>query len=159
LETATLCFPLASGRILLARKAHKVGAGKLNGFGGKLREGESLAAAASRELYEEIRIRARPEDLDHVATITFHRERDLMWKVYVFLATRFEGEPRSTPEMQDPTWYELDCIPFGQMLPADPLWIPMVLAGRRIVADVDYSADMATVREFIARAMDAKERV
>src|SRR5678815_2859529 len=53
-ERANLCFIVKDGRVLLIRKKRGLGAGKINGPGGKLEAGETARAAAVREVQEEI---------------------------------------------------------------------------------------------------------
>ena len=53
-QLANLCFIVKDGRVLLIRKKRGLGAGKINGPGGKLEPGETALAAAIREVQEEI---------------------------------------------------------------------------------------------------------
>ena len=48
-EYANLCFVMRDGKILLIRKKRGLGAGKINGPGGRLEPGETALAAAIRE--------------------------------------------------------------------------------------------------------------
>ena len=55
MKQTTLCFLLNDrGEVLLAMKKRGFGTGKWNGVGGKVQEGEDIAAAALREIKEEI---------------------------------------------------------------------------------------------------------
>ncbi len=47
----TLYFVLQPGRVLLGLKKRGFGAGKYNGFGGKVEAGESIVAAALRGMF------------------------------------------------------------------------------------------------------------
>ena len=49
----TLMFLINEGKILLGMKKRGFGAGKYNGFGGKVEAGETIAQAAVRETIEE----------------------------------------------------------------------------------------------------------
>ncbi len=53
MKKATLCIPITRSRILLGRKKVRWGAGKLNGFGGKIEKGETPKETTIRELKEE----------------------------------------------------------------------------------------------------------
>ena len=53
-DLATLLFVIRDGEILLIRKQRGLGAGKINGPGGKLEAGESPREAAIREVQEEV---------------------------------------------------------------------------------------------------------
>jgi 8-oxo-dGTP pyrophosphatase MutT (NUDIX family) len=50
----TLCIIHKNSKILLGMKKRGFGAGFWNGFGGKVKEGESIEEAAKRETKEEI---------------------------------------------------------------------------------------------------------
>src|SRR3984893_18857174 len=55
-ECATLCFVRQSNRILMIRKKRGLGAGKINGVGGRLEHGELPSAGILREAREELGI-------------------------------------------------------------------------------------------------------
>ena len=55
-DCATLLFVCLDNRVLLIRKKRGLGAGKINGPGGKLEPGESPVACAVREVEEELGI-------------------------------------------------------------------------------------------------------
>ena len=55
-EFATLLFVVRNGEILLMRKKRGLGAGKINGPGGRIEAGESSLDAAVRETREELGI-------------------------------------------------------------------------------------------------------
>ena len=53
---ATLMFVVQKGRILLIRKKRGIGAGKVNGPGGKFEPGETALQCVLREVREELHI-------------------------------------------------------------------------------------------------------
>ncbi len=53
-DVATLCFILRGPEVLLIRKKRGLGAGKINGPGGRLDPGETPLQAAIREVEEEL---------------------------------------------------------------------------------------------------------
>ncbi len=53
---ASLCFVRREGQILMIRKKRGLGAGKINGPGGRLDTGETALQAAIRETEEELRV-------------------------------------------------------------------------------------------------------
>lgn len=129
----TLVLLHTSGRVLLGRKKTGFGAGKLNGFGGKVEPGETLAAAAAREFVEETTV--APTGLAHVGHIvfTFEGVPDEVLEVHVFTASGYAGgEPAETDEMA-PAWYAVGAIPYDSMWADDRYWLPTALAGRRFV--------------------------
>jgi 8-oxo-dGTP diphosphatase len=56
-ERAVLCFVRRDGELLLIRKKRGLGAGKVNGPGGRIEDGESAEQAAVRETFEEVGVR------------------------------------------------------------------------------------------------------
>jgi len=69
---ATLCFLFRDEPypgILLGYKKRGFGLGKYGGFGGKLKDGETLAWAASRELREESGLIADPHELAYLGSL------------------------------------------------------------------------------------------
>jgi len=105
-------------------------AGKYNGFGGKIENGETPALAAIRELWEECGARVALEDLRPVAYLDFRFPAQPAWDqvVHVFLAARWEGTPAESAEMA-PAWFSIDKLPRQRMWQDDPHWLPRVLAG------------------------------
>eukprot|EP00798_Chlamydomonas_sp_ICE-L_P017665 gene17665-24013_t len=65
----TLAIVDQQGKLLLGEKKRGFGAGYVNGFGGKVEKGESIEAAAHRELVEEACITAT--SMDHFGSLTF----------------------------------------------------------------------------------------
>ena len=74
MKKSTLCFCVKDDKVLLAMKKRGFGAGKWNGYGGKVQEGESPAVTAVRELKEESELSVNVEDLKQVALINFYFE-------------------------------------------------------------------------------------
>jgi 8-oxo-dGTP pyrophosphatase MutT (NUDIX family) len=133
MKQTTLCFLLKDDTVLLAMKKRGFGAGKWNGVGGKVAEGEDVIAAAIREIKEEIGVTVATEDLSLVGTLDFDFSDNHEWAqtCSVFIARRWEGEPAESEEMR-PQWYPKNELPFGGMWIDDPHWLPLVLAGKRI---------------------------
>ncbi len=134
-KTLTLLFLRRDDEILLAMKKEGFGAGRWNGVGGKVEEGESIEEALVRESQEEITV--TPLSHEKVADIRFDEylkgERTLM-HVHVFTASDWTGEPTETDEMA-PKWFKIDDIPYATMWPDDPYWLPLVLQGKKVSAD------------------------
>jgi 8-oxo-dGTP diphosphatase len=130
--TGTLLFVVACGRVLLIHKRRGHGAGRINGPGGKLDPGEEPLAGAIRETEEETGIIALEPRLAAVMRFVDLEGDD--WLGYVFVAERYAGIPRITPEAV-PEWFPLDALPLEQMWPDDRLWLPRILTGERLRGD------------------------
>jgi len=147
---ATLCFVLRQTtrgqQVLLGLKKRGFGAGKVNGFGGKLLPGESPRAAMSRELLEECRLTVAPTSFEQRGLLVFrfpsapHHDH----RVRVYTASCFDGSPVETDEMK-PEWHPLAGIPLARMWDDDALWLPPVLKGHTVVGRFFFSEDNESV--------------
>jgi ADP-ribose pyrophosphatase YjhB (NUDIX family) len=150
LPEATLVFLLRgnSPQVLLGHKKTGLGAGKFGGIGGKVEPGETVAAAAVRELEEEVGVRVAEEDLDYVARLDFVFPRRPAWgqRVHAYLATRWQGEPGEGDEMV-PVWFDPAALPYERMWQDGAHWLPRVLAGERVRARFVFAADNETVQD------------
>ena len=149
MRDATLVFLIKdepSSEILLGLKKAGFAQGKLNGFGGKVENGETIERAAVRELKEETGVQVSEQDLRRMAHLTFVFPAKPEWDqvVHVFLARQWEGEPAESAEMR-PAWYRVSEIPFESMWQDDPHWLPLILRGKRIRARFTFQADNETV--------------
>lgn len=125
----TLCLIHQHPRLLLGMKKRGFGAGRWNGFGGKVERGETIEAAARRELFEEVGIDAVNLDTIGVLEFSFENDPDIL-EVHVFRVEGFSGEPKESEEMC-PQWFHTDRIPFNDMWPDDVHWFPLFLRGSR----------------------------
>ena len=147
MRNTTLILPMRDGRILLGMKKRGFGVGKLNGFGGKLNEGESIVEAAVRELFEESGIEAVVDDLRKVAELDFffpHSEKDWDQKVHVFTVENWKGEPVESEEMSV-EWHDFDKIPFDRMWDDDKHWLPKVLDGKKVKGKFSFGEDNSSL--------------
>lgn len=125
----TLAMVMGDGKVLLGMKKRGFGEGRWNGFGGKVEEGETIEAAAKREVEEEVGLRVL--EMAEVGTLDFSfAESDKELEVHVFTVTDYTGEPRETEEMR-PEWFLPTAIPYQEMWPDDEYWLPLLLAGKR----------------------------
>ncbi len=125
-ERANLCFIVKDGRVLLIRKKRGLGAGKINGPGGKIEPGETPLQSAIRETQEEIGV--TPLGIEERGVLHFQFTDGYSLHCTVFLARDLQGEPVETPEAT-PMWYPIDAIPFEEMWADDRHWLPRMLAG------------------------------
>ena len=157
--TLLLLRDLPSKRILLGLKKKGFGEGKLNGFGGKVEPGETLARAALREMEEESGVVVAPADLLHVGFLNFifaGREGEEL-HVHVFSAHAHSGEPRESDEMS-PQWVPEAAIPFERMWVDDAHWFPLLLAGKRFSGSFFFSGH-STITKFELAEVEGQERV
>jgi 8-oxo-dGTP diphosphatase len=127
---ATLMFIVDEAReqVLLIRKKRGLGAGKINGPGGKIDPGETAEACAVRETQEELGVTAL-DPVNH-GELWFQFVDGLALHVEVFRATRWQGEAVETPEAI-PLWTPLAAIPFEEMWEDDRFWLREVLVEKR----------------------------
>lgn len=129
-ERATLLFVIRDGHVLLIHKKKGLGAGKINGPGGRIEPGESPLQAAIREVEEELLV--TPTGVREAGELKFQFVDGFSIHGYVFTATDCVGEPTETDEAI-PIWTPLDRIPFERMWEDDHVWIPLMLAQKPFV--------------------------
>jgi mutator protein MutT len=126
----TLILLIDDDRVLLAMKKRGFGKGRWNGAGGKLEPGETPEEACIRECQEEIGM--TPIELDKVAYHEFLFPNGMTNVVtYVYTCQKWEGEPIETEEMA-PAWFNFSDIPYDTMWQDDILWLPAILAGKKL---------------------------
>jgi len=145
-DRATLTFIVDADRVLLIRKKRGLGAGKINGPGGRIEDGESALEGAVREVEEEVCV--TPLDPAFQGELRFQFVDGYSIHVHVFLANGCDGEPRETDEAI-PLWFPIDEIPFEEMWSDDVLWLPRLLAGERVGGRFVFDGD-----EMLAHELD-----
>ena len=97
----TLVFVREAGRILLGLKKRGFGAGRWNGFGGKVEPGETVLAGAARELQEESGLVVDNEALRECGRIFFEFKGDpRLLEVHVFQTRAYQGIPTESEEVR-----------------------------------------------------------
>jgi len=144
MKQTTLCILIRQNKdedeVLLAMKKRGFGVGKWNGVGGKIdpaKGDRNVVDATIRESEEEIGVKI--SDLEKVAILKFrfpYISKEEKWDqdVHVFLAKLWQGEPVESEEML-PQWFKIKEIPFDKMWDDDRIWLPQVLAGKKLKAD------------------------
>jgi 8-oxo-dGTP diphosphatase len=137
-QRATLMFVVRDGQVLLIHKKRGLGAGKINGPGGRLEPGESAMAAAIRETREEIGV--VPLAPIKGGELFFQFVDGLAIHVEVFRSSDALGTPVETDEAV-PLWVPLDAIPYARMWRDDAFWLPLLLAGRAFTGHFIFDGD------------------
>ncbi|MBU1348537.1 8-oxo-dGTP diphosphatase [Patescibacteria group bacterium] len=133
MKRTTLCYPIQDGKVLLAMKKRGFGAGKWNGPGGKVAEGESVEDACRRETKEETGVDVGVLEDRGVVRFIFECRPEWDNECRIFVTSDVIGEPIETEEMR-PAWYPIDTLPFVEMWEDDAIWLDGVLAGGTVDA-------------------------
>lgn len=142
-KVTTLCLVHDTDRVLLAMKKRGFGAGKWNGFGGKVQAGESIEEATVRETEEESLIRVRNLRKCGVLHFSFEGEA-LTIECHVFRTDVWDGTPTETEEMR-PAWFDRTDIPFSEMWSDDVYWFPLFFARTPFAGTFHFAADHKTI--------------
>lgn len=127
--------------VLLGLKRRGFGTGRIVGIGGHVEPGESDLAAGVRETFEETGLHVIPTQLYDAGRVTFHfpsaPESDM--SVALYRGTTWTGEIVASDEL-DPEWHPVADLPTAAMWDDSRIWLPHVLRGERITADITYDA-------------------
>jgi 8-oxo-dGTP diphosphatase len=145
-ERATLLFVVRDDSILLIHKKRGLGAGKVNGPGGRLSPGEDPIDGALREVWEEVGVTV--DDVEQMGELSFQFTDGHSIHCHVFRAGRLSGRPRVTDEAT-PFWVPLDEIPYQEMWDDDRLWLPLMLQGRRFLGRVLFDGERMVAHEIV----------
>ena len=124
----TLSMVTTDAHILLGMKKRGFGAGRFNGFGGKVEAGESIEQAAVREIQEEVSLTPTAMGKVGILEFSFESEPDIL-EVHIFKVAAFKGEPLESDEMK-PQWFAWNDVPFSQMWIDDEYWFPYLKNGQ-----------------------------
>ena len=140
IKIMTLCFIQDEDKVLLGRKARKIGAGLWNGIGGNVEDGDkTIEDTAKREVKEEIGV--------EVGDITCLGEVDFKFpslkkinKVVMFVTDDYKGElSPNLEEISELKWFNKNELPLEEMLAADKEFIPLLLKGKKIKGEVRFT--------------------
>ncbi len=146
---ATLVFLVEDGHVWMAVKTKKIGVGRRNGYGGKVEPDETREACAKRELQEEAKVIIDVADLCKMAELNFKNTdahgKTTAFLIHVYVVKKWEGIPQETETMADPKRFPISDLPFARMMPADPSWMPLPLAGQKVKVETWYGPDQQTL--------------
>ncbi|MDF1824055.1 MAG: 8-oxo-dGTP diphosphatase [Verrucomicrobiales bacterium] len=141
---ANLVFLTRGCEVLLIHKKTGLGAGKINGPGGKLEAGETAHEAAIREVQEELCI--TPTFIEERGVLYFDFVDGLKLHCTVFQGSGFEGIPTETREAR-PEWFPIDDLPLDRMWADDRHWLPQMLAGKAFQAWFEFDGEKMLSKE------------
>ena len=138
---ANLCFIIKDGCVLLIRKKRGLGAGIINGPGGKIEPDETPIASMIRETFEELHV--TPIDPRPAGELFFQFDDGFGLHCSVFVARDLHGEPVETAEAT-PLWTPVGEIPYDQMWEDDRHWLPLLLRGETFRGYFTFAGDRMT---------------
>ncbi len=100
--------------------------GKYNGLGGKLERDEEIVAGMQRELREEAAITALELTLRGTVSWPGFGKNGEDWFAFVFLITRFQGEPLIANKEGSLEWVPLNRLLELPLWPGDRFFLPLV---------------------------------
>lgn len=151
-KVSTLVLVRDDSRVLLGMKKRGFGAGRFNGFGGKLMPGETIEAAAHRELLEEAGITVKKLEKFGIVHFEFQGDPTIL-EVHFFKAREFSGVPTEGEEMK-PQWFPIDAIPFHSMWPDDPHWFPLFLSDKKFQGRFLFGENDKILRKWLEEITD-----
>jgi len=153
MKVATINFIFQGDQVLLSLKKEGFGSGRLNGYGGKVKEGESVEEAAVRELKEESGITVATRDLEKAAIIDFYVGAEINFKCHVFFVHKWTGQIRETEEMAYPESFDVNDLPLDRMWDGDRMWLPLVFSGKKIHGNAYYKETLGNLDRFEYEAL------
>lgn len=140
---ATLGFLIKDKKVWLAIKTRNIGQGRWNGYGGGVEpEDKNIIECLKREIKKECGVKISEKEIEKVAIIDFYNTKSdgetFVCKVHVFFVKDWEGELKESEEMATPTIFEINNLPLENMMPADKEWLPLVLEGKKLIAEYYY---------------------
>ncbi len=107
------CIFIKNGDVLTVFRTNcKKNNNKHGLIGGLVQQGESVRQAAAREIFEEVGVTVKPEDLKLVHTISSHEDGQETVGHY-FLVEKWDGEPynKASDKHDRIEWFDMDKLP------------------------------------------------
>ena len=107
---------------------------------------DKVLETAVREMVEESAVQVAPADMHQMGQFTFFMPAKPEWnmEVHAFVATRWTGNPQTSPEMV-PQWFTVADVPYTQLWADDAYWLPRVLAGEQLTGVFTFADDNVTL--------------
>lgn len=147
-ERGVLCFVQQGNDLLLIEKKRGLGAGKINGPGGRIEKGETALEAAIRETEEEVGL--TPLKVREAGRLHFDFRDGYSLHCTVFLANGYRGELIETDEAL-PFWKARDQVPYDQMWQDDIHWFPFLLRGESFEGWFEFDGDRMLAHRVVGK--------
>ncbi|MBS3091700.1 8-oxo-dGTP diphosphatase [Candidatus Pacearchaeota archaeon] len=125
----TVGLILEGDKILLGMKKTGFGEGRWNGFGGKVKPGETIDQAVAREFKEESGIDVLRSEKFGEIDFEFRDNPEIL-EVHFYRILEYRGNPEESDEMR-PQWFNINEIPYSIMWPDDKYWMPLFLRNKK----------------------------
>lgn len=115
---ATIAVVLRQGQVLLVRRANPPDAGRWGFPGGKIDSGETIEAAAVRELREETGIQANAQRVITALDAFDHDASGALRYHYVLVAVLcswVSGDPVAADDALEARWFPQQALTFGEL--------------------------------------------
>lgn len=115
-------------------------AGKLFGYGGKQKEGETIQQTAIRELREEALVIGKEEDLIPLGYIDSFFEGnesdEANMRIHFYFLDKWEGEIKETETMIHPEFFAIKNINWSSLPEGDELFLPRMLRENMVAGEI-----------------------
>ncbi|MFA6520675.1 MAG: 8-oxo-dGTP diphosphatase [Candidatus Paceibacterota bacterium] len=144
--TTTLGIISKDGKVLLGMKKRGFGAGKWNGFGGKV-EIETIEENMKREMKEECGLDIINMKKVGMNFFEFEGNPEVV-EVHIFKIEEFSGTPEESEEMS-PRWFNLNEIPFNEMWADDKHWLHLFFENKKFKGEYLFNNSNQILRKKI----------
>lgn len=153
----TLGIYHTESNVLLGFKKEGWGAGRWNGFGGKVKNDESIDEAFAREFLEESMAMPLAYEKRGIMQFSFEDKPETIAEMHIYNVEHVSGAVQETSEMR-PQWFPKNEYHEQRMWNGDRLWMPLLLEGKFFTGSVHYkSLDDDTVLFHDIRVVDRLE--
>lgn len=147
--TLVIIWDIFWDEILLIEKKKGLGQGFWNFPGGKVEGGESTEEGATREALEETGFRVSKLSSVGILNFYFQPPRDFHNNACHLYLSKVDGESKKfMPGESDECrafWWPKSGLSFEKFWPGDRIWVPKVLAGEKIYANLIFDSKNSLV--------------
>jgi 8-oxo-dGTP diphosphatase len=143
----TVGYLVREGTVLLIEKGRNIGMGKLVGVGGRQEPGETIDETATREIEEEIGVKATKMRKAAEMEFVFPHNPKYGGHVVGYVVEEWEGEPQITDEAKSINWYKFDELPNERMWHDNTIWVPLILEGKNVRGRFVIGADDKVIEQ------------